>query len=45
LSEVLGTKFVEYYLIMVGAIIIGIILIMPRGIIGTIKDRTGIRFI
>ena len=45
ISEILGTTFVEYYLIMVGAIIIGIILIMPRGIIGTIKDWKGIRFI
>lgn len=45
LSEVLGTAFVEYYLIMVGAIIIGIILLMPRGIIGTIKERLGLRFI
>jgi len=45
LSEVLGTKFVEYYLIMVGAIIIVIILIMPKGIVGTVKDRKGIRFI
>ncbi|MGO9122330.1 MAG: branched-chain amino acid ABC transporter permease [Desulfomonilaceae bacterium] len=45
LSEVLGTKFVEYYLIMVGAIIIGIILIVPRGIIGTIKVKKGLRFI
>ena len=45
LSEVLCTKFVEYYLIMIGAIIIGIILIMPKGIVGTIKDWKGIRFI
>ncbi len=45
LSEVLGTKFVEYYLIMVGAIIIGIILIVPRGIVGTIKVKKGLRFI
>lgn len=45
LSEILGTTFVEYYLIMVGVIIIGIILMMPKGIIGTIKDRKGIRFI
>jgi branched-chain amino acid transport system permease protein len=45
LSEVLGTKFSEYYLIMVGAIIVAIILIMPKGIIGTLKARRGIRFI
>ncbi|HMK35171.1 MAG TPA: branched-chain amino acid ABC transporter permease [Desulfomonilaceae bacterium] len=45
LSEILGTAFVEYYLIMVGAIIIGIILIMPNGIVGTIKERMGIKFI
>ncbi|HTY21564.1 MAG TPA: branched-chain amino acid ABC transporter permease [Desulfomonilaceae bacterium] len=45
LSEVLGTKFVEYYLIMVGAVIIGIILVLPSGIIGTLKARKGIRFI
>ncbi|MGB9617645.1 MAG: branched-chain amino acid ABC transporter permease [Desulfomonilaceae bacterium] len=43
LSEILGTAFVEYYLIMVGAIIIGIILVMPRGVIGTIKEATGMR--
>jgi ABC-type branched-subunit amino acid transport system permease subunit len=42
---VLGTKFVEYYLIMIGAIIIAIIVIMPKGIVGTIKDWKGIRFI
>ena len=45
LYEVLGTTFVEYYLIMVGAIVIAIILIMPNGIVGTIKDRLGLRFI
>lgn len=44
-SEVLGTVFVEYYLIMVGAIIIAVILIMPRGVVGTIKERTGLRFL
>jgi len=43
LSEILGTAFVEYYLIMVGAIIIAIILLMPRGVIGTIKEATGMR--
>ena len=43
--EVLGTAFVEYYLIMVGVIIIAIILVMPRGIVGTVKERMGIRFI
>lgn len=45
LYEILGTTFVEYYLIMVGGIIIMIILIMPKGIVGTIKDWKGIRFI
>jgi branched-chain amino acid transport system permease protein len=45
LQEILGTAFVEYYLIMVGAIIIVIILILPGGIIGTIKERFGIKFI
>ncbi|MBI4964663.1 MAG: branched-chain amino acid ABC transporter permease [Desulfomonile tiedjei] len=45
LYEILGTTFVEYYLIMVGGIIIVIILIMPSGIVGTIKDWKGIRFI
>lgn len=45
ISEILGTTFVEYYLIMVGAIIIGIILMMPKGIIGTIKEWKAIRFI
>ncbi len=45
LSEVLGTAMVEDYLIAVGAIIIAIILVLPKGIIGTIKDRKGIRFI
>ncbi len=45
LSEVLGTALVEDYLIAVGAIIIAIILVLPKGIIGTIKDRKGIRFI
>jgi branched-chain amino acid transport system permease protein len=44
-QEILGARFVEYYLIMVGIIIIVIILIMPRGIIGTIKDWKAIRFI
>ncbi len=43
--EILGTTFVEYYLIMVGVIIIGIILVMPRGIIGTIKAWKGIRLL
>jgi len=45
LYEILGTTFVEYYLIMVGGIIIVIILIMPKGIVGTIKDWKDIRFI
>ena len=45
LSEVLGTEFVENYLIMVGAIIIIVILIMPKGIVGTIKEAKNIRFI
>jgi branched-chain amino acid transport system permease protein len=45
LSEYLGATFVEDYMIMVGAIIIVIILIMPNGIVGTIKERRGIRFI
>ena len=45
LSEILGTAFVEYYLIIVVAIIICIILIMPSGIIGTIKERKGLKFI
>lgn len=45
ISEILGTTFVEYYLIMVGVIIIGIILLMPKGIVGTIKEWKGIRFI
>jgi branched-chain amino acid transport system permease protein len=45
LSEILGTAFVEYYLIMVGAIIIAVILIMPRGVIGTIKEWKDIRFL
>jgi branched-chain amino acid transport system permease protein len=45
LSEYLGTRFVEDYMILVGAIIIVIILIMPNGIVGTIKERTGIRFV
>lgn len=45
LSEYLGATFVEDYMILVGAIIIVIILIMPNGIVGTIKERRGIRFI
>lgn len=45
LSERLGATFVEDYMILVGAIIIVIILIMPNGIVGTIKERWGIRFI
>src|SRR5208283_448688 len=45
LSEYLGATFVEDYMILVGAIIIIIILIMPSGIVGTIKERKGIRFI
>jgi branched-chain amino acid transport system permease protein len=45
LREILGTLFVEYYLIMVGAIIIAIILILPQGVIGSIRDRWGLRFI
>ncbi len=45
LYEILGDAFVEYYLIMVGAIIIATILLMPRGIIGTIKERKGLKFI
>ena len=45
LSEALGTRFVEYYLIMIGAIIIAAILIMPNGIIGTLKIRKKLRFI
>ncbi len=43
--EILGTTFVEYYLIMVGVIVIGIVLIMPQGIVGTIKQRKRIRFL
>lgn len=45
LSEILGAEFVENYLIMVGAIIIIIILIMPKGIIGTIKEAKRFRFL
>jgi branched-chain amino acid transport system permease protein len=45
LYEILGATFVEYYLIMVGGIVIGIILVMPSGIVGTLKDRLSIRFI
>ncbi|MGO9568704.1 MAG: branched-chain amino acid ABC transporter permease [Desulfomonilaceae bacterium] len=45
LSEYLGATFVEDYMILVGAIIIVIILVMPNGIVGTIKERRGIRFI
>ena len=45
LSEILGAEFVENYLIMVGAIIILLILLMPKGIIGTIKESRHIRFI
>jgi branched-chain amino acid transport system permease protein len=45
LQEWLGTTFVEDYMILVGAIIIVIILIAPRGIVGTIKEWKGIRFI
>lgn len=45
LYEILGTTFVEYYLIMVGVIIIAVILIMPKGIVGTIKHYTGKRFL
>jgi branched-chain amino acid transport system permease protein len=45
LHDCLGDAFVEYYLIIVGAIIVGAILMMPRGIIGTLKERIGLRFI
>jgi len=45
ISEALGARFVEYYLIMIGAIIIIAILIMPNGIIGTLKIRKKLRFI
>lgn len=45
LADVLGTAFVEYYLIMVGVIIIATILVMPAGVIGTIKAKKGIRFL
>jgi branched-chain amino acid transport system permease protein len=45
LYEVLGTTFVEYYLILVGAIIVLIIVVMPRGIVGTLKAWKGLRFI
>jgi len=43
LSEYLGTLFVEYYLIMVGGIIVAIILVMPRGIVGTLAGMMGRR--
>ncbi len=44
ISEILGTVFVEYYLIMVGAIIVFIILLMPQGVVGSFKSlrRLGI---
>jgi branched-chain amino acid transport system permease protein len=45
LSEYLGTAFVEYYLIMVGGIIVAIILVMPRGIVGTLREVTGSQFL
>ncbi|MCX5872372.1 MAG: branched-chain amino acid ABC transporter permease [Deltaproteobacteria bacterium] len=45
ISESLGTRFVEYYLIMIGGIIIVTILILPSGIIGTLKIRKRLRFI
>lgn len=45
LYEIFGTTFVEYYLIIVGVIVIGTILIAPRGIVGTIKEKMGLRSI
>ncbi|MHB8205673.1 MAG: branched-chain amino acid ABC transporter permease, partial [Desulfomonilaceae bacterium] len=45
ISESLGARFVEYYLIMIGGIIIVAILIMPNGIIGSLKIRKKLRFI
>ena len=45
ISEALGARFVEYYLIMIGGIIIVAILIMPNGIIGSLKIRKKFRFI
>jgi len=42
-SEILGLTFVEYYLILVGMIIVGVILLLPRGIVGTWKERKRLR--
>lgn len=42
LSEIFGTAFVEYYLIIIGCVIICVILLLPRGIVGTILHRQGL---
>jgi len=41
IAEYLGAKFVYDYLIFVGAIIVIVILLLPRGIMGTIMKRRG----
>ncbi len=38
--ELLGATFVEYYLILVGLIIVGVTVAMPRGIVGTLASRS-----
>ena len=41
ISEYLGAKFVYDYLIFVGIVIVAVILLMPRGIIGTLRQERG----
>jgi len=41
ISEYLGAKFVYDYLIFVGIVIVAVILLMPRGIIGTLGKERG----
>jgi branched-chain amino acid transport system permease protein len=41
ISEYLGARFVYDYLIFVGLVIIIVILLLPQGILGTIKRNKG----
>ena len=44
ISEILGETFVEYYLILVGAIVVLVVMLLPEGLMGAYRDirrRTG----
>ncbi|MEW5912109.1 MAG: branched-chain amino acid ABC transporter permease [Thermodesulfobacteriota bacterium] len=42
-EDFLGARFLNYYLVIIGAIIVGVIIFLPRGIAGSLGQRLGWR--